>query len=108
MVFCPRRTRKSEEENDEDSGNGLVGAGGDRAGGRAGAGWAYCLPIGSTTNCGRRGSERRVCCGVESGDGRIGRRGGACRCRCEHGGGNNRGAAVENAKKRATSAHGGA
>src|SRR5437016_3865578 len=102
MVFCPRRTRKSEEENDEDSGNGLVGAGGDRAGERTGTGWAYCLPIGSTTNCGRRGSERRVCCGVESGDGRVGRRGRGCRCRCEPGGRINCGRALDNSKKRAT------
>ena len=86
MVFCPLQTKKSEEERDEDSGNGFVGVGRDRAGERAGAGWAYRVPIGSTAECGRRGGERRICCGVESGDGRIGRRGGGRRCGCEPGG----------------------
>src|SRR6267154_84324 len=70
MVFCPLQTKKTEEEKDEDSGNGLVRAGGYRAGERAGAGWAYPVPVGSTPECWRRGGQSRVCCGVESGDGR--------------------------------------
>src|SRR5260370_14940937 len=85
MGFCPRRTKKNEEEKDEDSGNGFVGASRDRAGERSGAGRAYHVPIGSTAECGRRGSERRFCCSVESCDGRIGRRGRWRRCGCEPG-----------------------
>src|SRR6266550_4314516 len=80
-----RPTKKTEEEKDEDSGNGLVGAGGDRAGERAGAGWAYRVPVGSTAECWWRRGERRVCCGLESGDGRIGRRGRGRRCGCKPG-----------------------
>src|SRR5260370_24199160 len=85
MGFCQPRKKKSEKEKDEDYGNGFVGAGGDRAGERAGAGRAYHVSIGATAECGWRGSERRFCCGVESCDGRIGRRGGWRRCGCEPG-----------------------
>src|ERR1700731_601456 len=101
MVFCPRQTRKNEEEKHEDSGNGLVGVGGDGAGERAGAGWAYRLPIGSAAECRRRRGERRVCCGVESGDGGIGGGGGGRRCGCEPGGGIDCGRALVDAKESA-------
>jgi len=57
LGICPRRTKKSKEENDENSSNGFFGAGGDRAGERAGAGRAYSVPIGSTAECGRRGAK---------------------------------------------------
>src|SRR5260370_34605388 len=94
MGFCPPRTKTSEKEKDEDSGNGFVGAGGDRAGERAGAGRAYHVSIGATAECGWRGSERRFCCGVESCDGGIGRRGGWGRCGWGPGRGNGLGRGV--------------
>jgi len=86
---------------DEDSGNGFVGIGGDRAGEHPGAGWAYPVPIGSAADGGRPRGERRVCSGVASGDGRIGRRERRRRCGCKPGRRIDCGPAVDNAKESA-------
>src|SRR6266481_5243882 len=70
---------------DENSDSRLVRTGGDGSGDRPGEGGAYHLPTGAATKRRNRWHERRICGGMESGDGRIGRRGCRRRCRCESG-----------------------
>src|SRR5216683_3113768 len=100
LAFWPHRTKEKQEERDEDTCNGIVRAGGDRTGERAGAGWAHRVPIGTTAERSQHGREGRVRGIVESSDGRIGRRGRGRRCGCEPGRRIDCGWTMDNAKER--------